>query len=291
MLPLTLLPLLLLPAAVAVAVAVGLALLLRWRRANSFLARTHATPRPPARRIGVVFAHPDDESMFFLPTLAHLRRHGHALHFLCLSAGNADGLGQQRCAELQRVAAILGVAEVRIVQDETNLPDGMRTRWPEEEVARHVERFVQQGKLDTLLTFDAWGVSGHANHRATYRGVCSYLRSHSSITSTPPLAYSLISTSFVRKYAGVLDAAFSWMEERRAEQKQRQRKQKRQATGSAAAASSALSPPDFAFIFSLNPLLSWRCMSTHASQFVWYRRLFVIFSRYAYCNTLQRIKL
>jgi hypothetical protein len=30
-------------------------------------------------------------------------------------------------------------------------------------------------------------------------------------------------------------------------------------------------------------------MMAHASQFVWYRRLFVIFSRYTYVNTLWEV--
>ncbi|CAM9310224.1 unnamed protein product [Sphacelaria rigidula] len=30
-------------------------------------------------------------------------------------------------------------------------------------------------------------------------------------------------------------------------------------------------------------------MAAHRSQFVWYRRLFVFFSRYAYVNTFKRI--
>ena len=35
------------------------------------------------------------------------------------------------------------------------------------------------------------------------------------------------------------------------------------------------------------PWINWYAMKTHASQFVWYRRLFVIFSCYTYCNHLQ----
>lgn len=34
---------------------------------------------------------------------------------------------------------------------------------------------------------------------------------------------------------------------------------------------------------------TWRAMAAHHSQFVWYRRFFVLFSRYAYVNTFRRI--
>lgn len=35
----------------------------------------------------LVIAHPDDEVMFFGPTLNHFRRKGENLHVLCLSSG------------------------------------------------------------------------------------------------------------------------------------------------------------------------------------------------------------
>ena len=34
----------------------------------------------------------------------------------------------------------------------------------------------------------------------------------------------------------------------------------------------------------INPSLVWNAMKAHHSQFVWYRRLFVVFSRYSYAN-------
>ena len=37
----------------------------------------------------------------------------------------------------------------------------------------------------------------------------------------------------------------------------------------------------------LTPITAYRAMMLHKSQFVWYRKLFTIFSRYAYCNTLD----
>lgn len=50
-------------------------------------------------------AHPDDECMFFAPTvLAHPN-----ISALCLSTGNADGLGATRAKELIRSYSALGV--------------------------------------------------------------------------------------------------------------------------------------------------------------------------------------
>ena len=83
----------------------------------------------------IVTAHPDDECMFFAPTIATLRRHGVEVHLLCLStgmharlfgggscggcltwcddvsagAGDYEGLGEQRQQELVDSAAVLGI--------------------------------------------------------------------------------------------------------------------------------------------------------------------------------------
>ncbi|EJK70049.1 hypothetical protein THAOC_08630 [Thalassiosira oceanica] len=40
----------------------------------------------------------------------------------------------------------------------------------------------------------------------------------------------------------------------------------------------------------MDPTLVWRSMAAHASQFVWYRRLFVVFSRYTYINDTSRLE-
>jgi N-acetylglucosaminylphosphatidylinositol deacetylase len=39
----------------------------------------------------------------------------------------------------------------------------------------------------------------------------------------------------------------------------------------------------------MDPTLVWRAMAAHRSQFVWYRRLSVMFSRYTYINDLQKM--
>ena len=39
----------------------------------------------------------------------------------------------------------------------------------------------------------------------------------------------------------------------------------------------------------MDPMLVWRAMAAHYSQFVWYRRLSVMFSRYTYINDLEKI--
>jgi N-acetylglucosaminylphosphatidylinositol deacetylase len=65
------------------------------------------------KRICLLIAHPDDEAMFFAPTLLALTRPetGNHVKILCLSTGNADGLGGTRRRELVKSAMLLGLRQ------------------------------------------------------------------------------------------------------------------------------------------------------------------------------------
>eukprot|EP00351_Strombidinopsis_sp_SopsisLIS2011_P001185 CAMPEP_0116887710 /NCGR_PEP_ID=MMETSP0463-20121206/22331_1 /TAXON_ID=181622 /ORGANISM="Strombidinopsis sp, Strain SopsisLIS2011" /LENGTH=87 /DNA_ID=CAMNT_0004550945 /DNA_START=455 /DNA_END=714 /DNA_ORIENTATION=+ len=48
-----------------------------------------------------------------------------------------------------------------------------------------------------------------------------------------------------------------------------------------------ISMPIYYNLYTLNPLHSMRALACHYTQFVWYRKLFVLFSRYAYFNSFN----
>ena len=58
----------------------------------------------------LVTAHPDDEAMFFAPTILGLNKKDVSLFHVCLSNGNADGLGSSRKEELGYSLDILGIS-------------------------------------------------------------------------------------------------------------------------------------------------------------------------------------
>lgn len=63
-----------------------------------------------SHNILLVTAHPDDEAMFFAPTVLFLSsKTSLGLFHLCLSSGNADGLGEIRKSELTSSLDVLGV--------------------------------------------------------------------------------------------------------------------------------------------------------------------------------------
>jgi N-acetylglucosaminylphosphatidylinositol deacetylase len=109
------------------------------------LSATLTPPPPPStlqnKRIILLIAHPDDESMFFSPTLqslTHPSLNNH-LKILCLSTGNSDGLGATRVKELERAALMLGLRkreDVFVMDDERRFKDGMHENWDEAEIAR-----------------------------------------------------------------------------------------------------------------------------------------------------------
>uniref|UniRef100_A0A3Q4AMF7 N-acetylglucosaminylphosphatidylinositol deacetylase n=1 Tax=Mola mola TaxID=94237 RepID=A0A3Q4AMF7_MOLML len=65
-------------------------------------------------RVLIVTAHPDDECMFFAPTIIQLVELHASVHLLCLSQGNYYNKGAQRKQELLNSCAVLGIPDSRI---------------------------------------------------------------------------------------------------------------------------------------------------------------------------------
>ena len=86
------------------------------------LARAPTAGLGRASRILLLTAHPDDECMFFAPTITALtspsadaateNAEPRELFSLCLSVGDADGLGKIRREELGRSLDVLGVNQL-----------------------------------------------------------------------------------------------------------------------------------------------------------------------------------
>ena len=211
------------------------------------------------RRVLLVISHPDDESMFFGPTIQALRRAGARTHILCLSNGDADGLGAVREKELESARKLLGVDSSEVVND-SKLKDGFKEVWPEGTVAAYVEASVRRLDANVVLTFDERGVSGHPNHVAAYRGVRRWAADVRKTSASPsPEAWALVTVNPLRKFLTFGDVFASFALESHV----------------LVAATSAMEVR--------------RAMSLHRSQWVWYRKLFVVFSRYAYVNSLRRL--
>jgi N-acetylglucosaminylphosphatidylinositol deacetylase len=142
--------------------------------------------------------------------------------------------------------------------------------------------------LFQIITFDEYGISSHQDHIATHKGIrfeeeeieniggcCTYKIIQSifyarhllanwneSIDGQAPVLYELTTVNIVRKYAGVVDALLSVL----------------------------IGARNAATFLVADPLRCYRAMCCHASQFVWFRYAFVLFSRYPLVNNLIRIE-
>ena len=234
----------------------------------------------------LVIAHPDDESMFFAPALLCLAR-SLELHVLCLSTGDFDGLGAVRALELPRACACLGVPGSRVrVLDDPLLLDGPRTLWPSDHIARLVEAQLDASKAQRVITFDAHGVSRHANHIAVQSGVQLLAARQPNLR-----VYELRSTGILRRHLGFCDVLLTmveyWLHQwlpaalsalcallvgaRRPRSKPRTEASARMLV-----------------CVSLRPWTVHRAMLQHRSQYVWFRRLYVMVSGFVWVNTLLR---
>jgi cell division protein FtsL len=121
------------------------------------------------RNIGIVIAHPDDEAMFMTPTIISLTNQDDIkVHLICLSTGNADGIGKQRVKELAKSCKVLSISNVEeideiadpkelentnknvIVVDHPSLQDGMKKVWDAKIISEFVDAFVKRYEIDAV---------------------------------------------------------------------------------------------------------------------------------------------
>jgi len=166
--------------------------------------------------------------------------------------GNAQQLGAIRAAELRRNCEALGVQWCELI-DDTRLPDGVTHRWPADYIASLLRTHVDRLLITRLLTFDSHGVSGHANHIALWQAA-QLLHTVPSAGGSLRSIHLLDSVPLWRKYLGVLDLLF-------------------------------VSAHCVGYVRLDGVLQVHAAMQRHRSQYVWFRRLSVLFSRYSVINT------
>ncbi|KAB5559558.1 putative deacetylase LmbE-like domain-containing protein [Coniochaeta sp. 2T2.1] len=250
------------------------------------------------KRICLLIAHPDDEAMFFAPTVLALTRPetGNHVKILCLSSGNADGLGETRKRELAKSGLTLGLRSEDdvFVVDSPDFQDSMAATWDTAAIktllssafAPHLapgssppraEKDKPVATIDALITFDRHGVSGHPNHASLYHGAKAFVAGlvQGKEGWTPPLdLYTLTSIGFARKYTSLLDvvptlAGWAWGSDFKDKKR----------------------PAALIFLNGLGEggmVTAWKAMvSAHKSQMVWFRYGWIGFSRYMVVNDLR----
>lgn len=217
--------------------------------------KTWQIPGPPSKLL-LVTAHPDDEVMFFGPMIYWLNKNINTnIYLLCFSQGG----NKKRIQELWNCTKIMGIPDANVtVIMSSELPDDPTIQWPNDIVADHILQYIELYKMDAVVTFDKYGVSGHKNHISLYYAVAS-LCLDKKIPSYCKL-YILESVNILRKYVQLFDLPFS-----------------------------LLTSSYWYIVTYKQRKIIHTAMAAHKSQYVWFRKLFMLFSRYTLINTFHEV--
>ncbi|CAJ0963955.1 unnamed protein product, partial [Mesorhabditis belari] len=193
-------------------------------------------------KVLLVIAHPDDETMFFAPTITELTKQGHRVFLLCTSTGDFYGQGQLRAKELREAVQFLGInpSDVSIL-DYDKFKDGHQ--WDHLELSDVLLKQIKLLDAEVIISFDDGGVSHHSNHISIFDALQElYSRGELPINTQ---VFCLDTVSVLRKYAWILDVSLSIVQ----------------------------SP--FCYFATMRSFFAaWRAMRAHRSQLLWFRYLF-----------------
>lgn len=146
--------------------------------------------------------------------------------------------------------------------NEETLRDGMNEHWQVDDIVRAVLRISSLPQFDWIITFDQGGVSGHPNHIAIASAVKDVaLALHQQ---NPPRIWTLPTYSVPFKYTSLPGAIWRYL------------------YAHSGCFSTLLTPTQY--------LRTAHIMKTaHASQFVWFRYLWFVFSTYVWGGSLCEV--
>jgi len=165
-----------------------------------------------------------------------------------------------------------------VTLDHPDLRDRPDVWWSEIAVEGLARTYAEKWAIDLIITFDILGVSGHANHRVLYASMSRAVRS-----PTFPPTFVIHSTNTLAKYSSIFGlpwtlTARAWRRRRRCHQLSNvQPDQKARYRSS---------------LFINTPaqyLQARQAFAQHRTQRVWFRDLYLLFSRYLWFVELTEI--
>ena len=209
----------------------------------------------PGRSLFIT-AHPDDEVMFFGPSILRAEDP----YILCLSRGAPNGT--IRSNELKNSCKKLGIQDKCFIPENDTFKDGFEYKWKQDDIRRVVNKYIEKIKPDRIITFDEFGVSHHPNHIAIPKGLKKQFNANvNNIDNTP--IFFLKTKPIYLKYTENFATIIYYLT-------------KKNKNG----------------YFLVTPIKSRFQMKIeysfmkHKSQIVWYRYLWLIFSRFLHFNHL-----
>ena len=206
-----------------------------------------------------LIAHPDDEAMFFTPSILSFLREGWEVYLVCFSRGSAGGNPYTRTIELFESTLSLGIksANVKILENQ-ELQDGLDTYWNTNLISSIIHQYVSSWNISICISFDMFGITGHINHIAISKGMKLFAKKYNTI---PCFVLETV-PSIIRTYISIFDILRTICLRKKY---------------------------DNTILFTTLSYSAWYAMQKHTSQFHLLRKLFIIFSRYSHINLLQRL--
>ena len=196
----------------------------------------------------LLFAHADDDAMFFTPTIEYLRKNFIEYHMHLFSSNAARRYEFTQAAKYYKCENIT-------ISEEGKFIDGMKENWDIMSLAEEVKQIVFDNSIQTIITFDKDGVSGHLNHCRIHdalnliHNMCPHVQ-----------ILTLKSQNKVRKYLHFIDCLYYLFE----------KDDENTVTTVVDTASHALT-----------------AMNCYPSQLTWYRYTYLFFSTYCKINRLE----
>ncbi|KAI0041869.1 hypothetical protein FA95DRAFT_648391, partial [Auriscalpium vulgare] len=156
----------------------------------------------------------------------------------------------------------------RWIVDHPGLQDNFTATWDASLIAETVEPYVVDNEITTILTFDPRGVSSHPNHLSLFFGTSRLLTSQPSLR-----AHALITVPVSTKYVGILAPVLAKLD----------LATPRILTYLGYGHLGGVPVP--AFVAGVREYwTAHRALRQHTSQLVWFRWLYLSFSRYMWVN-------
>lgn len=253
---------------------------------------TSPTPLPIQNTtVYYIIGHPDDEVMFFLPSLIENSKPKHNNHvkIICFSRGDAvdESFGTIRSEELIQSARIMGVKQEDVFVL-NKYKDGMDIHWKEDDILASLSSIINPNDPVVLITFDAEGVSNHSNHISLFHGTKKHYKTKLSKNPDARL-YVLKSLNFLEKYSFTLLTNVELFVDHLS--KLVMKNLLNIDINVSFFSSTTQSQKSLKFYSDLNMLsVSYAAMAYgHFSQMVWFRYGWLIFSRYLTFNHLIQL--
>jgi N-acetylglucosaminylphosphatidylinositol deacetylase len=235
-------------------------------------------------RLLLIVAHPDDECLFFSPTLRVLQKQYHVnLSLVVFSRGNRVGLGEIRTIELHGSCRQFNIPKERCISlDLPNIQDNPKVWWSEQQLIPIINEYINKWSIDVLVSFDSQGVSGHLNHRAIASAVRLLIQNKTN--TMIKMSYELKSVSLLRKYSSILDFYLTFISFI---------PRLLHSLLSYIVPFNLISSPSRSHILLINTpndyMASRTAFASHQTQYSWDRYFYLIASRYMFINELKYI--